>query len=75
MASAWVLQAADIEKSFVAQPDNNIYPAQVEEFVHHVVDGFDFISPTLDTLVSQRAETFLEVHRQARTASKTRGVR
>ncbi len=73
--SAEWLDEESAEYLLEAQPNSNIDPAQAEEFVRRVVDGFEFIAPTLDALAGQRAKTLLEAHRRVRTASKTRGVR
>jgi len=70
----WLSETA-AEHLLMAEPDDNIDPAQAGEFIKRVVDGFDSLAPYLNGIAEQRGQTLLEAHRRVRTASKLRNVR
>lgn len=72
--AAWISSDA-AEGLLLAQPDENIYPAQASEFVRRVIDGFDLLAPHLNDLAEQRGQQLLDAHRRVRIASRARGVR
>lgn len=72
--ATWI-DSARAETLLLADPDENIHPSQAADYVRHVVQGFDYILPHLNTVAEQRAGELLDQHRRVRTASRMRGVR
>lgn len=69
------LDSDTAEQLLLAEPDENIHPAQASEFVRRVVDGFDHLSPHLTDIAQQRGQELLDAHRRVRIASRARGIR
>lgn len=58
-----------------AEPDDNIHPQQVSEFIQRVVDGFNYIAPTLNEIAQRRGGELLAAHIRVREAAYRRGDR
>ncbi len=72
--ATWI-DSAWAEELLLADPDENIHPAQATTFVQRVIEGFDHILPHLNNVAEQRAEELLDQHKRVRSASRIRGVR
>jgi hypothetical protein len=70
----WLDQAA-AEGLLQAEPESNIASEQAANFVRRVVEGFDDLSPHLESVAIQRGQELLDAHQRVRQASKTRNVR
>jgi hypothetical protein len=70
------LDAEAAEALLHAEPDENIHPQQVAEFVGRVVDGFEaYLQPTLNEIARQRGDALLAAHTRVREAAWRRGDR
>jgi superfamily II DNA or RNA helicase len=69
------LDSQAVEALMNAEPDENIHPQQAAEAVKRIIDGFDHIAPTLNTIAQQRGEKLLEAHVRVRDAAYRRGER
>jgi hypothetical protein len=58
-----------------AEPDENIHPQQAAEFVGRVVEGFDYLAPTLNDIAQRRGDELLAAHVRVREAAYRRGER
>jgi superfamily II DNA or RNA helicase len=72
--AAW-LDADTAEALLHAEPDENIHPQQAAEFVGRVVEGFDYLAPTLNDIAQRRGEELLAAHVRVREAAYRRGER
>jgi hypothetical protein len=50
-------------------------PTRPADFIRRVIDGFDFLSPHLESVAIQRGQELLDAHQRVRRASKIRNVR
>lgn len=69
------LEPSAAEALLQAEPDENIHPQQAAEFVGRVVEGFDYLAPTLNEIAQQRGEELLAAHIRVREAAYRRGDR
>lgn len=69
------LEPEAAERLLQAEPDENIHPQQAAEFVGRVVDGFDYIAPTLNEIAQRRGDELLAAHIRVRAAAYRRGER
>jgi superfamily II DNA or RNA helicase len=68
------LSAEVAEQLLAAEPEANVPPEQVRDFVRKVTDGMEALRPRLAELARERGELLLDAHRRVRQASKARGV-
>jgi len=69
------LDADVAERLLTAEPRRNVAPGQAATFVQKVIDGFEYLQPSLDDFARRRGEELLDAHRRVRTAARMRGVR
>lgn len=58
-----------------AEAEENIPQQQAAEFVQRVIDGFEYLAPTLNDIAQRRGEDLLAAHRRVREAAYRRGER
>jgi hypothetical protein len=57
-----------------AEPDMNVAPEQVRQFVRAVVEGYPMFASQLDVIASERAAELLESHARVREGARMTGV-
>jgi hypothetical protein len=69
------LHSGITEQLLHALPDANIASEEATDLIRRVIDGFDVLSPHLESVAIQRGQEFLDAHQRVRGASKVRNVR
>lgn len=69
------LDAAAAEHLLLAEPEANLAPEQVRDFIRKVLDGIDALQPKLAEIAAERGKVLLDAHTRVRQASRAKGVR
>jgi hypothetical protein len=74
-AAAQWLTKDEVEALLAAEPAGNLTAQQATDFIQRVVDGMEYLHPTLIAAAEARGQELLDAHRRVRAAAKTKGVK